>query len=555
LTVAEEWRDLFQGRARTGLQTLLRKTLLSRRWFGGKARAIQAVHLLDVIPLASSLSHARSVMTLLKVDYFEGEAEKYVLPLAYADGEAAEQLRQNSPQAIIAQVQVKHSGQTGLLFDATFDPSFGQAVVETISRRRKFKGGATELVATTTSAFAALRDGQPIDLPATLLSAEQSNSSIVLGERFILKLFRRVENGINPDVEIGRFLTEQTEYAHAPPVAGAVELRSDDSEPLAVAVLHGYVANQGTAWKLTLDSLKRFYEQVLAEAAELPTTAAGSTSQSLLEIADSTPPEIVGTLMGAYLSSAELLGLRTGELHLALASNTEDPAFKPEPFSQLYQRSLYQSLRKLTSQTLHLLAKRDAPLPAYADEDARQVLARDKELLGAFEVIMKQKILADRIRCHGDYHLGQVLYTGKDFVIIDFEGEPARSLGERRLKRSALVDVAGMIRSFHYAAWAALYKHKQSLGPTPDDEQKLRQAARSWYKWVSASFLRSYLKTIDESSFKPRAPGQLEMLLHVLLLEKAIYELKYELNNRPDWVEVPLRGLLDLLDSGPAAGS
>jgi maltose alpha-D-glucosyltransferase/alpha-amylase len=548
LHAAEDWRDLFHGRARTGLQNLLRKSLLSRRWFGGKARSIQAVHLLDIIPLAASLSQARSVLTLLKVDYFEGESEKYVLPLSFAEGEAAERIRQHSPQAIIAQVQVKTSGASGLLFDASFDPAFGQAAVELIARRRKFKGAGTELVATTTSAFAALRGGQPLDAPATPLGAEQSNSSIQIGEQFVLKLFRKVENGINPDVEVGRFLTEHTEYANAPQVAGAIELRSEHTEPLAVAVLHGYVPNQGTAWKLTLDALKRFYEQVLAEAAELPSTAHGSSSSSLLALAESTPPEIVSTLMGVFLSSAELLGQRTGELHLALASNSDDPAFKPEPFSQLYQRSLYQSLRKLSAQTLQLLSKR-APLAEPAEEEARQVLAREKELMGAFEVVMKQKIHADRIRCHGDYHLGQVLYTGKDFMIIDFEGEPARSLGERRLKRSALVDVAGMIRSFHYAAWAALFKHQQNLGASPDDQHKLREAARSWYRWISAAFLRRYLQTVEGASFKPHALAELEMLLHVLLLEKAIYELKYELNNRPDWVEVPLRGVLELLDA------
>jgi maltose alpha-D-glucosyltransferase/alpha-amylase len=404
-----------------------------------------------------------------------------------------------------------------------------------------------ELATSATSAFAALRNGQPTALPTTLLGAEQSNSSIQLGDRFIFKLFRRVEAGLNPDIEIGRFLTEETGYANAPPVAGAVELRAS-GEPISIGVLHGYVPNQGTAWKLTQDELKRFYEQVLAETYESPWAIDGA-GVSLLELTDHDPPEAVSSLMGTYLSLAELLGQRTAELHLSIASNTEDPAFKPEPFSQLYQRSLYQSLRKLCSQSLQLLAKRSHPLPGVAEEVARQVLERQQELQQSFEIIMKERIIADRIRLHGDFHLGQVLFTGKDFVIIDFEGEPARSLGERRLKRSSLVDVAGMIRSYHYAAWAAMFKHLQHLGGSPDDQQKLLRAARNWYGWTSAAFLRRYLQTAQQASFIPQSREQLQKLLNVLLLEKAIYELKYELNNRPDWVEVPLRGIIELLDA------
>jgi maltose alpha-D-glucosyltransferase/alpha-amylase len=197
--------------------------------------------------------------------------------------------------------------------------------------------------------------------------------------------------------------------------------------------------------------------------------------------------------------------------------------------------------------TLSQLRKRQSTLPPAAQEIARDVLAREAAAQERFQAIQRTKIETVRIRCHGDYHLGQVLFTGKDFVIIDFEGEPARTLGERRIKRSALSDVASMIRSFHYAACAGVFRYLGQQAASPDDEARLRDAAGVWYRWTSAAFLKSYLATAGQADFIPPTHDQRRTLLEVLILEKAIYELKYELNNRPDWVEVPLRGILELL--------
>ena len=253
--------------------------------------------------------------------------------------------------------------------------------------------------------------------------------------------------------------------------------------------------------------------------------------------------------ISSYLPTAQLLGQRTAELHIALASDAVDPHFAPEPFSILYQRSIYQTMRSLTAQSFPLLRQRLKGLPQTVRGEAQRVLDREQDVLKRFQAILGRKITAMRIRCHGDYHLGQVLYTGKDFVIIDFEGEPARPLSERRIKRSPLRDVAGMLRSFHYAAYTTLFNQEAEgvYASHPEALAFLEPWARFWYLWVSAVFLKTYCENASRASFLPRTREELQVLLDAYLLEKAVYELDYELNNRPDWVRIPLQGILQLL--------
>ena len=316
---------------------------------------------------------------------------------------------------------------------------------------------------------------------------------------------------------------------------------------MTLAILQGFVPNQGDAWKYTLDTLGRFYERVISRPPEAGTVDCPKTSP--LALIDKEIPEPGGELIGTYLFSARQLGQRTAEMHVALSSNMDDSAFLPEPFSAHYQRSLYQSMRNLTGQMLPLLQRRLRTLPEAVREEAKQVLDLQDRILKRFRSILDRKITAMRIRVHGDYHLGQVLFTGKDFVIIDFEGEPAHSLSVRRIKRSPLRDVAGMLRSFHYAANAPLIGKAGGGMFRPDDAARLEPWARCWHLWVSATFLSAYLKSSAEASFLPRSREELSSLLSVYLLEKSIYELGYELNNRPDWVKLPLRGILQLLET------
>jgi maltose alpha-D-glucosyltransferase/alpha-amylase len=258
-------------------------------------------------------------------------------------------------------------------------------------------------------------------------------------------------------------------------------------------------------------------------------------------------------MMGTYLELARLLGERTGELHLALKSNRENRDFAPESFTPFYQRGLFQSMRNLAVQNIQLLRRR---LPSLA-EDARplaeRVVKEQPAILEQFKRMAEHPIRGLRIRCHGDYHLGQVLYTGKDFVMLDFEGEPARALGERRIKRSPLRDVAGMIRSFDYATYSALFQELERGNLEQEQLPAAEPWTRFWYGWSSASFLKAYLRTVASSDLLPQDPEQLKILLNTHLLEKAIYEIAYELNNRPKWIKIPLQGVLTLLEEGRVA--
>ena len=266
-----------------------------------------------------------------------------------------------------------------------------------------------------------------------------------------------------------------------------------------------------------------------------------------------TIPEFAGELIGPYFENVKLLGKRTAELHVALASNRDDPDFSPEPFSILYQRSLYQSMRNHSGQMLQLLKKNLNSVRGVVLDDALKVLDRQNVLLNRFRALLSRKINANRTRIHGDFHLGQVLYTGKDYVIIDFEGEPARPLTERRIKRTPIRDVAGMLRSFHYAAYTSLFGHLGSAMVRPEDLAAMEPWARIWNVWISSTYLQSYLDHAQSGGFLPAHREELNILLDVYLLEKALYELGYELNNRPDWVRIPLAGILQLLQSPEAA--
>jgi maltose alpha-D-glucosyltransferase/alpha-amylase len=429
--------------------------------------------------------------------------------------------------------------QRGLLYDALGPPGFAEGLLNIIAKRRRAPNDKGTLVGSTTRAFARLRGPETIRLEAALSVAEQSNNSVVFGERLILKVFRRLEDGVNPELEVGRFLTEQTAFSQIAPLAGSLEFRRDRGEPVAIAVLQGYVPNQGDAWQYTLTTLDHYLK-----AMEQPASGdAPAQKQTLLQASAMDMPEVATRTIGAYLDSARLLGRRTAELHTALASDPDDPAFAPERISPQDQRSIYQSLNAVALRSLELLRSQLNRLPEDAKDEAKRVLELEPRIAQALRAFLARRLTTTRIRVHGDYHLGQVLYTGHDFVIIDFEGEPTRSLYERRLKRLALRDVAGMLRSFDYASQAAL----RSGHFEPPSAPRLEAWARFWVDSVSAAFLHSYLTTAGNASFVPQNAEDLDLQLSTMLLEKALYELRYELNTRPDWVRIPLRGILEVV--------
>ena len=535
--------DLLAGPVRARLQgSILPAYLPQCRWFRSKARTIQRVELRHLQAVSETENAPR--LLFLDVSFTEGMPETYVLPLQILPAEAVESRRSAAPTSPIAALP-----GVGALCDASADEGFQRALLALIAKRQRIRdGGKGELAGLVARAARGPLKEMAADAPCRALGVEQSNTSLVYDSRFFLKLYRKLEEGENPDIEVTRFLSEKVGFPNVPPYAGQIEFRPGGvNRPVQVlAMLQNWVASEGDAWTLTIDAATRFLERVLATHPTL-TELSKSTPARLLESDLRTAPTLVQELIGGvYPSRAELLGQRTGEMHLALAGPLAqgDPAFKPEPFNMLYQRSLLQSIGTLTRRVFASLKRKVPSLPTPLQADANRLLDAQKTIISQVEEVLRGRVPALKTRIHGDYHLGQVLFTGKDFAIIDFEGEPARSLGERKLKRSPLADVAGMLRSFHYAISSALL---QKITALPEDAALLQEWAERWYAYVAGSFLRAYLTATAGAGLAPADPVAFEGLLQAFLLEKAVYEVGYELNNRPDWVAIPIRGIFQVI--------
>jgi len=530
------WESALVGAAKDRLENVLLGYIPQRRWFAGKARRMKTALIQDVVSVPGAEGY--SYLTSVVIGYAEGDPDTYMLPIAYANPAEASHILERWPMSAIAWVRNQGEESRGLLYDALGPPNFAEALLGAIARRRRAAGGAGTLIGSTTRAFTRLRGPETVRLEAQLSVAEQSNNSVIFGERLMLKVFRRLEEGVNPELEVGRFLTEKTNFAEIAPLAGSLEYRRGKGEPVSIAILQGYVPNQGDAWQYTLNTLAHFFSGPELAGLEPP-----ATPRSIVDGGKQDMPEVATRTIGGYLDSARLLGRRTAELHAALSSDPTDPAFAPERITPTDQRSIYQSLSGLAMRATDLLRTQLGKLPADAREDGRKVLELESRIAYILRSFLARRLNTSRIRVHGDYHLGQVLYTGHDFVIIDFEGEPTRTLYERRLKRLAMRDVAGMLRSFSYASQAAL----RSQEIPAERLANLQRWARFWVDSVSAVFLKSYLSTAGNASWVPQSQEDLELQLTTMLLEKALYELRYELNLRPDWVRIPLRGILDLV--------
>ncbi|MGE5295220.1 MAG: putative maltokinase [Solirubrobacterales bacterium] len=539
IQAAAAWDQLLDSTALPQILAALRAYLPHTRWFGGKGKTIRAINIASYVIIPT---RGRPVyLLLLDVMYVAGSRDSYIVPLGFATGDLYAKLSQESAQTIIAQLRL--GDEQGALYEAVADEDLHRVLLESISRGRTRKMDGGHLVARRGDRFAAILGDKKLPLASRTLKAEQSNTSIVYQDTFFLKLYRHVEEGVNPDSELPRHLTEETGFTGTPAYAGSLEWQRENAGPVGLAVLLQYVPNQGDAWSFTLDNLERSFGHALTVRTQLD--ALPPLPDSVRPIEPDTVPLVVRDFIGSvYMEMVGILAARTAELHLALTSLSQDPDVTPEPFSLLYQKSLHQSIRALVLKVFGELERNIKSLPVATAEAVRGVLASRKTILSRLSRLIEKKIATVKIRTHGDYHLGQVLYTGKDFVIIDFEGEPARSMTERRLKQSALRDVAGMIRSFHYAAHGSLILRAAKLGA---DVEYLRHWADLWYYYVSGVFLHTYFKTVDGSPVVPKDVAECSTLFEIFLLEKAVYELGYELNNRPDWLMIPVRGIEQII--------
>jgi maltose alpha-D-glucosyltransferase / alpha-amylase len=546
--VADTWERLLEGAGRYRLESVLLPEFVSKqRWFGGKARRVRAARMVDWAPLPDSTS----VFALVEVQYEKGESDTYFLPLGLAFGKDAEQVHGSFPNSIVASVTSARG--TGFLYDATSDDQACAALLSFIEHAKESpsRNGKGTIRGLPGAAPETLRGPAETLLAVRRTSAEQSNTSVLYDARLIMKLFRRQQRGPNPDCEIGRFLTEKAHFDGTAPFAGSIEYAPADGEAETLAMLQGLVANQGDGWTLTLEELSRYYENCARTTwPESQNTSSPALGSDLVDLSEQEPSRLARDHVGIALDSAAALGKRTAQLHLALASDVEDPAFAPEAVTAGDLKSLLDGLRKDAVGVLDLLKDSVAALPDEFIDLAGLALSRRSRILNSFRLTSEEGDMGQRIRIHGDYHLGQVLQVKTDYVILDFEGEPARPIAERRSKFSPVKDVAGMLRSLGYAAYSGLIAH---TARRTEDWESLEPWARLWEQSMAAEFLRAYRNTALNAPFLPSSKDGFRKLLAVFLLDKALYELSYELNNRPAWVRIPLMGILSLpLESGRA---
>ena len=535
LEVSGQWTRAFSDRGRGALAAGLLEYAVGRRWFRGKSRPRKGGRIADVVPLDGQ--KAQSQLVLLEVDYVEGDPELYVVPLSFVVGDEALRVERDAPGAIVARLRLRDKGveSEGLLVDGIAHDT-PDRLMESIQKRTTLVGEKGQLAAQPLRAFKEVAGKDPlVPRPSEF---EQTNSSVLIGDKMLLKIYRQIEPGPNPELELGRFFTERG-ATHMPRMLAAVEYRSPTAkEPSTLATVQELVPNEGVAWASALSSIDRFFERVLQERGNLPSTPPMPMG-TLLQQAAQDPPAPMPELLGGFIVRARLLAKRTAEMHLMLASEPADQAFAPQPFTGFYQQSLFQGAHKMWVRTCETLRKKLSSFPEALQPTVRAICADEALIDARLRDITARKLELERIRVHGDLHLGQVLDTGSDFVIIDFEGEPGRKLYERRYKRCPLVDVAGMLRSFHYAAESALRSGRLRA----EDAAMLTPWAGAWTAWVRAAFVSEYLKSVGDARFVPADHREKEKMLAFYQLEKCIYEIRYELNNRPDWVEIPLLGL------------
>ena len=540
------WTHFFQGESADALMKSLPAVLQRKRWFGGKSRQIKETRIADRIPL--SCDGIEAMLLLVLVIYADETTETYQVPVLAAFGEDAADIQCSAPESVLTTIAIEEHGvpQHGILYDAAWNREFSLSLLRRIGQGTCATGTAGSFTASSTNAYKELvRDETTLN--PKVLKGEQSNTSIAFDAQVILKLYRRLEEGMNPDLEIGRVLTS-VRFPYVPPIAGAIEYRRSSGEPVTLALLQQFVRNDGDAWRHSLDAVDRYMMRIVGgryRDEEPPQTVL-----SLLDLTRDEYHPAARELIGLYLESAERLGQRTAELHLALSQVENDPAFAPEPLLEDYRNARYDRMSLSASNTFALLKQRASSLSPLGQAKAQRVFDSKAVLDRIYAAFRDLDAPVSRIRCHGDYHLGQVLCTGPDFMIIDFEGEPARSLMERRMKHPAMVDVAGMVRSFHYAPFAFLEGKRGDIAVASHEiPQRAVLWAHFWSTWASTAFLKAYLGIANGTRFWPQNEQVVRLLFNVYLLEKAVYELGYELNNRPDWVEIPLDGLKNLLET------
>ncbi len=489
-------------------QMLLPTYVNTCRWFAGKARqqtgfAIKTIH---TLPLATN---AVAYLTILEATYADGIPENYLLPLSFLTN--SEQIDAVPEKGRIG--EAKLGKQEGLLVDAIYDEQFRTTLFSAIYQSQTMPQTNGQL---------AFHRGKGLEddddnLPSRVLPVDSSNSAMTFGDKYFLKLYRKLFQETNPEVDMVAFLTDESEFAHIPAFGGSIIWQQINSPDVTLGMVQRMVPNDKDSWMQTGDYLNDFLYGV---------------------------PQRMFAIREDVFDKVELLGKRTGELHCALYKPGADVAFAPEPFTDEYRQFLIKRFEDLLDRRYALLIDNYTKLDTQAQRLA-WVFMEAKEMIETFIADFRTRPLDSlRIRIHGDYHLGQVLATENDFVMIDFEGEPESTITERKIKHSPLKDVAGMIRSYHYAVSAKLFNSAETEELDPDH---LQRVSDRWFYLIRDTYLDAYLDVFGAPHPLFKNNSEINFLLLIYLLEKAVYELGYEISYRPSWVKIPLKGIIDVI--------
>jgi maltose alpha-D-glucosyltransferase / alpha-amylase len=516
------WRIGLAEKARRQFETeIVPRFVEAQRWYAAKGEAVTRAALTG--HALWKMDQQQWLLGLFEVEA-QGEPSRYFIPLALAWEDHDEERVKSLAPATLA--RVRQQAEVGVMADAFADEPFVRALVAAVRAGLELPSGQGRVRFVPTEAFDAILAGDRLDaLPVVRTQAQTSNTGVSLGSRLFVKGYRRIRAGTNPEFEIGRYLTEVARFPNCVPVAGVVEHVTNDGETTTLALLQAYCSNQGDGWGHTTEYLERFLEsrRTLGEAPS-------------------------ADVHGAFLALMHTLGQRTGELHVAFARRSGDPAFDAEPVTEADVAAWRGSVLKEALDTLALLERHRGEMTAPARDEARTLLVEREALLARIEAAGRGGGATLKTRYHGDYHLGQVLLSKNDFLITDFEGEPARPLEERRAKHCPLRDVAGMLRSFSYARWTAA---KQASSMEHARDGRLEALLVQWERETRQVFLQAYEQAVAGSGLYGSFAAA-RGLLELFELEKALYELRYEINNRPGWVHIPLQGIVALAGGGLA---
>ena len=532
-------RDFIECKKRGQIEEIFVDYLNKWPGFGLISPSIRRAVILEQIPMTKDPA-GNMHLILVEITYTDGLSEVFFLPVMFSTGKNANLFLTEVPQVVIMHLTLGE--EKGILHESMYDTAFRDMLLQLVSGRTRLRGKTGTLVSHMEKKSAGRVIGNDGKKPSQLFTATQQFTLIAYMDSQVLKIYNRIDEVINPEKEILQFLNQNTSFSHCPAIIGSLEYQRPGTAPVTLGLLEENAFCQTTARMFAEDALEKFFERVLSKKGSPAKIA--SYSGSVSGGSPAIPREILELIDLFFIDMIRLLGKRTAELHIALSSSWENPDFAPEQFSQLYQRSVFQSFQSLTRQTMWLLEMNSGVInPEYLDE-MKEVLAIEPEIITCLQRLTQRKILTLKMRIHGDYHLGQVLYTGKDFIIANFEGDSTRMSNERRLKYCPFRDVAGMIWSLHYAAWSILLKNA-TLGP--DEIELLEPWVQFWCRYVSKTFLAGYLEVAGTAEFVPQKQEDYEILINTYLLERAVSKMGYILSQRPKRVNIAFRVLKSIV--------